>query len=473
MKNVLLIILILVNTSCNRKDKKNLDNNQNLLIVPLQWKADNAFQFNEIRFTEFPVYTLKKAYPKINEDKLKKLKNIPKLDSFLLVSAPMQKIFSAYREYKNGGDDEKDFFFTGFKDQLNDTIILENKKLKYELNAISGFYNDEQIVIPDLNNNGDFADDEKLVFPKEFHNQKEDNSSVLDTFPLLDFSFQLLNNGKILNIDRKVIIYPSARHRHIYLLENVLNETLNTYTLFLELKDYAKGTVIKDSIHYTIAVQGKEPRFSDIVIKPDSIFYPSHNLLMQSYFSHKKGDTVRLGQKWYRIEGISPDFKMIEFTKVASASKIENKGIQLGKKLNNPIISAIDGNEKNLFSEMNDKEYMLIDFWGTWCGPCKKLTPNLIDIHKKYSGNVSFVSIAYDKDVNDVKSYTEEHKMEWFHGFVDRKNKTNTIIDTWNIRSFPTFLLIDKNQQILYMGAGSLALEDINKMIKDKIKSNN
>ncbi|WP_242205610.1 TlpA family protein disulfide reductase [Aestuariivivens insulae] len=467
MKNCLLLLIIASTFfSCSNNKKNSTPKiNDTLLSVSLQWKADNEFDFFEIYYTNFPVYTSKKAYPKIYEQKIKKFKNTTKFDSLLFVSTPMQKFPSVYRKYINdyGG---KDYLFKAFNDQLKDTVIIKNKNLKYEFNAISGFLNDKQIVIPDLNNNGDFSDDQRLLFPKEFHNQKEDNSSVLDTLPLLDFSYQLLKNGKIHNIDRKVIIYPSARHRHIYLLKNDLNETLNAYTLFLELKDYAKGTITKDSIHYTIAVQGKEPFLSDIVIKPDSVFYHSHNLLMQSYFSHKKGDTVSLGRKWYKIKGISPDFKKIEFTKVASAPKLIKKGIQLGKKLNNPIITAIDGTEKNLFSEMNDKEYMLLDFWGTWCGPCKKLTPKLIDMYKRHGNNVSFVSIAYDENVNDVKLYTDENNMQWFHGFVDRKDKTNTIIDTWNIKSFPTFLLIDKNQQILYMGAGGLILDEMDEMIK-------
>ena len=468
MKNTLIFLVILFsNLSCSKTEKRNAyKSNNNILSASLQWETDGKFEFNEIRYTDFPVYTSKKAYPKIYKRKIKGLKYAPVLDSLLLVTTSMQNLPLFYDKYKNGYR-EKENLFKYYKDQLNDTLlILNSKNLKYQFNAISGFLNDKQIVIPDINNNGDFADDPKLIYPKEFRNLSRSSIAQWDTIPTLDFSYQLVNKEKIYEINREIQVYPRANHRHAYLLEDDLNEALNSYTLILELKDYAKGKITRNSVKYTIAVQGKEPWLSDIVIKPDSVFYSSHNLTMQSFFSYKKGDTVNLGDKWFKIKGISPDFEKIEFSEVTSRPTRIKKGIQFGKNLNNRIVKDLNGTEKYLFSEMNDKGLMLIDFWGTWCGPCKALTPKLIDMHKSYSDKVSFVSIAYDKNVNDVKSYTKKNNMDWFHGFVDRKNKKNTIIDAWNIKSYPTFILTNSNQQMLYMGSGNLALDEINQMIR-------
>ncbi|MBM3273653.1 MAG: TlpA family protein disulfide reductase [Candidatus Sericytochromatia bacterium] len=56
-----------------------------------------------------------------------------------------------------------------------------------------------------------------------------------------------------------------------------------------------------------------------------------------------------------------------------------------------------------------DGKVRVLDFWATWCGPCKMMTPHLVDLHKKYyAKGVVVVGIALD-DAADVQRYVEEH----------------------------------------------------------------
>src|SRR5690606_4079970 len=92
----------------------------------------------------------------------------------------------------------------------------------------------------------------------------------------------------------------------------------------------------------------------------------------------------------------------------------------------------------------NAKKYTLLDFWGTWCLPCTKLTPKLKQFHQKNMGNVNFISVAFDDDINEVKQYTEKNDMNWHQAYVNNGKRTMSIISSLHIKAFPTFILLDE-----------------------------
>jgi thiol-disulfide isomerase/thioredoxin len=463
ISKIAIIIFVIINLNGCKINKE--ENKDNSIEIGLSWKVDDEFKFNEIRYTEFPVYTEQKAFPKIYNPKIENYKNIPELDSFVLVNISMQDLPSYYDKYLNNYRVKEDLI-KYYNKELKDTISkIRNPNLKYQLNAISGFIGNKQIVIPDLNNNNDFKDDPVLDFPITFRNNY--NISNLDSLPLLDFSHQLFINGKTFDIKRKILLYPKAKHRHIYLLQNTLNEQLNSYTLFMELKDYAKGNIKKDSIGYTIAIQGKNQKYSSIVIKPDTITYPPNNIFLQSFFTYKYNDTLSLGYKWYKIDSIYGDFSNLKLSEVNKKPKISDK-LSYQALIKNQTLTDLDGKPFDLFESKNEKQMTLIEFWGTWCVPCIELTPELIKLNKLYKDNIKFISIAFDKDVNDVKSYIKKNNIEWLQSYVNSKDTKNTLVDKWNIQTFPTFILIDENQQMYYAGSSRETLDYINNILSIK-----
>jgi thiol-disulfide isomerase/thioredoxin len=85
---------------------------------------------------------------------------------------------------------------------------------------------------------------------------------------------------------------------------------------------------------------------------------------------------------------------------------------------------------------------VLLDFWGTWCAPCRAATPELVKLQKRYAQDrVVMVGISSDPpgDEQKVRDYVAEYKMIWPQN-IDTARK---IHNAFEVRTFPTYIVLD------------------------------
>lgn len=89
--------------------------------------------------------------------------------------------------------------------------------------------------------------------------------------------------------------------------------------------------------------------------------------------------------------------------------------------------------------------FVLIDFWASWCGPCRENHPDLIAAYKAYKEKgFTIISISIDTDVNKWKSAIEKDKMTWTQT-SDLKGDKGAVYLQYGITSIPANFLIDPN----------------------------
>jgi thiol-disulfide isomerase/thioredoxin len=121
------------------------------------------------------------------------------------------------------------------------------------------------------------------------------------------------------------------------------------------------------------------------------------------------------------------------------------KQLETKEKLKAPLdlhFTAVDGAQVDL-STMRGK-VVLLDFWATWCGPCKAEVPNVVAAYKKlHDKGFEVVGISLDQDRDAVLKYTAANGMTWPQYF-DGKGWDNTISAGYGINSIPAMWLLDK-----------------------------
>lgn len=94
---------------------------------------------------------------------------------------------------------------------------------------------------------------------------------------------------------------------------------------------------------------------------------------------------------------------------------------------------------------------VLLDFWGTWCAPCRASVPSLRNLAARYAeAPFALVSIANDPDGETLRKFIAENRMTWPQVW-DREQQ---IVRKLNIKGYPTYLLVDHEGEIVFSASG-------------------
>jgi thiol-disulfide isomerase/thioredoxin len=101
-------------------------------------------------------------------------------------------------------------------------------------------------------------------------------------------------------------------------------------------------------------------------------------------------------------------------------------------------------------SDYKDK-YVLLDFWASWCAPCRKSNPHLVELYKKYkSKGLSIIGIAWDDDTQrGWKKAIMKDGLGLWPNLLNGSNTDNDIGDKYAIHFVPTRILIDPSGKII------------------------
>ena len=91
---------------------------------------------------------------------------------------------------------------------------------------------------------------------------------------------------------------------------------------------------------------------------------------------------------------------------------------------------------------------VLLDFWATWCPPCRVEIPNLLEIYRQFkNSNFVLISISLDRDIPLALQFVKDKKMNWLH-IIDRV-ASDTIASLYEIEYIPATFIIDGKGKIV------------------------
>lgn len=128
-------------------------------------------------------------------------------------------------------------------------------------------------------------------------------------------------------------------------------------------------------------------------------------------------------------------------------------------------LPGIDGQQVAL-KEYSGK-YVLLDFWASWCGPCRREMPNVVKLYKACKGkNFEIIGISLDTKEKDWKKAVKEMNMSWPQA-SDLEGWNCRVVKKYNVQGVPHTVLIDPQGKVI---AIDLRGEELVKKVKELIK---
>lgn len=111
---------------------------------------------------------------------------------------------------------------------------------------------------------------------------------------------------------------------------------------------------------------------------------------------------------------------------------------------------------------------VLLDFWATWCGPCRQEMPNVVKLYNKYhSKGFEIIGISLDANRKTLERYLREQGVTWPQ-YYDGRGWKNKVASLYRVRAIPATYLIDKKGKIRYRSVrGHRLAQAVDKLIRE------
>jgi thiol-disulfide isomerase/thioredoxin len=115
---------------------------------------------------------------------------------------------------------------------------------------------------------------------------------------------------------------------------------------------------------------------------------------------------------------------------------------------------------------------VLLDFWATWCGPCKAAVPELKRLYETYGlgGRIAFVGVDLDYTVETAANYASEEGVAWPQVATGSWGEENAVANEFAVTSVPSFWLLGADGTIV---ARDVPLAELPKQIEAVLKMSN
>ncbi|WKD86885.1 Thiol-disulfide oxidoreductase ResA [Polaribacter huanghezhanensis] len=331
---------------------------------------------------------------------------------------------------------------------------MNSKEVKVRLTSFGEKFSDKYKTV-NLEN-GEFILDTLINEPKEVIIQPNE-------------MLKKLSNGELFPIPSKLVkffIYPKDRvnvsgsmseYKVDYKVDgNLLNNQysdyrksiLNNYELgsklFYDVENlYSKGakdSIIRITENNEIEVSKKNRK------APINYINKNQNIELSSFLLANEQKEVIIEN----YDNLSEKVKKSDFG-IILKKRIDNwKNLSINSTAPNFEYQTYKSGKIKL-SENNGK-FIVLDFWGSWCGPCIMEMPKMKEFYKNNSKKIEIIGIAArDKEANWIKAI-KENNLTWKHIFNNKKK--DDLVKKYGVTGFPTKIIINPNGKIegIYLG---------------------
>lgn len=277
-------------------------------------------------------------------------------------------------------------------------------------------------------------------------------------------------------INFKNEVITGSKANDYFKKETAFREELNN-----DYVAYHKGTEEISKLYSKARTAGNKKQMDSIGNTPE---WKKFEAAEKAFFAKVQSSSENLISKhkatWWgpffmmtQYSYFTPDQKPVfaQFSEIAKKSyygqlveKEVNPKSLVGTNVSNFALNDKDGKGLNVKDIIAGKKYILIDFWASWCAPCRKEIPNLKTAYTTYSDKgFEILSISIDKDQKAWQKALGQENMQW-HNLLD----DNKVSNAFNVKTIPATYLVDSKGVIISDNLRGEALEE---KLKELLKS--
>jgi thiol-disulfide isomerase/thioredoxin len=212
-------------------------------------------------------------------------------------------------------------------------------------------------------------------------------------------------------------------------------------------------------LKFALKQVNKEPGNPVNIILVSSLF-PSQESGFSNWNPKNMEVLVKMGRAFDHEHADSPLTKMLNEQIGMIQAEFESYQQNNSGELSAPEITAKNPAGKELSLSSLKGKVVLVDFWASWCAPCRKENPTVVKMYNKYhSKGFDIFSVSLDQDPSAWKAAIQKDGLLWTNHVSDLMGWQSPIVKQFGIQGIPYTVLINKEGKIVGVGLRGLDLE--------------
>lgn len=276
----------------------------------------------------------------------------------------------------------------------------------------------------------------------------------------------ILENGKLkVSIDTTgFMIFMGTKQNE--LLQNYQNSK-NDF--------YIKTELINKSFKDSLKTESGRLEFDKIVEKQlleevniDKIFALNHiNTLVGAFVFMNSFYNMNIIEKESIISLMNDETKNITRIKEIISDIETEKKVAIGNQFIDFKLPGINGDSISLSDLVGKTDFLLVDFWASWCGPCMQSIPEIKTLYNTYHGSkFEILGVSLDDNETAWKSTVNNKQLNWKH-VSDLKGWKCAGSRIYAVNSIPSTFLLDKTGKII---GKNMSISQMTKIICEKVE---